>query len=395
LPKEPFHRTDYNDAPSTNVVIENCDFNYLSHFTDVSGHFECQWSQSSGVVLSGKGHRIVNCRIRYSAGSGIVLLGREHRALGNLIEDVDYAATDCSAIHTGVTQRSSTDHEIAYNTVRRCGRSGIAIRQMYRKDTTDASPWKGRVHHNDVSGFGIQDWDLGGICSTGYDSGYVRIDHNLIHDAYENVDDLPGAGGFTAGGVYLDYSTRFLVDHNVIWNVEWGVHLQNQTKGEPSAGHKILRNTIAVRSLGGRPQPYGPFGVVRNSTAPFQDVLVAENIILLQDASPNFKPVDFDTDSAHRRVVENNLVGKSFAELGLKGGTNFPAALRPERDAVRIIDRANARKVEPVGGVAVPKWSKSQEGKAADLGAYEVGEVTWEAGVEAWPKAASQGVLSE
>ena len=85
LPGQPFHRDDFKDAASTGVVLENLTAAYLSHFTDVSGHFICQWGQSSGIILSGRQHRITGCRIRWSAGNGIVLLGREHRALGNLI----------------------------------------------------------------------------------------------------------------------------------------------------------------------------------------------------------------------------------------------------------------------------------------------------------------------
>jgi hypothetical protein len=386
LPRDPYHRDDYKDAPSTNVVVDSCEISYPTHFTDVSGHFECQWGQSSGVVLSGRGHVISNCRIRYSAGNGIVLLGREHRALGNVIEDVDYAATDCGAIHTGVTERASTDHEIAWNTVRRCGRSGIMIRQMTRRDTQDGSLWKGRVHHNDVSAFGLQDADLGGICSTGYDGRYVRIDHNWVHDACEIPDNLPGASGFTASGIYLDYSARFLVDHNVVWNVEWGIHLQNQTGGDIPAGHVVLHNTVAVRSLGGKPQGYGPFGVVRNSKAPFRDTLIANNILLRLDQSPGFKPVDFDSDPALNRAVENNPNGHDAATLGLVGGDTFPAALLPRPDASNLVDAAILPTPTPVNGITPPDWRAALHGKRPDVGAKESGLDPWQPGHQAWKR---------
>ncbi len=163
LPTEPYHQIDaYRDAASSNVVVENIDAAYLSHFTDVSGHFFCQWGSSSGIVLSGRSHRISGSRIRYSSGNGISLLGREHRVIGNLIEDTGYAANDCTAIHTGGTDRGSSDHEIGWNTIRRTGRSGLLPRCSYRSDSGDGSDWKGRIHHNDISQFGIQDWDQGG-----------------------------------------------------------------------------------------------------------------------------------------------------------------------------------------------------------------------------------------
>lgn len=386
LPTEPYFRDDFKDAPSTGVMVSDCSFTYPSHFTDVSGHFECQWSQSSGVVLSGTRHVIMGCHVRHSAGTGIVLLGREHRALGNLVEDVNYAATDSGAFHTGVTQRASTDHEIGWNTVRRCGRSGIMIRQMTRRDCADGSLWKGRIHHNDVSGFGIQDWDLGGICSTGYDGHYVRIDHNWVYDAHENVDNIPGAGGFTAGGIYLDYSHRFLVDHNIVWNVEWGIHLQNQTVGAKTAGFVVVNNTVAVRMLGGNPSLHGPYGVVKNSDASFQDTLIADNLLLLTDDSAKFKPVDFESDSRANRIVENNLTSKRFDDIGLSGGTKFPAALQPANDAPPIKDKGKVRKPPTILELTVPDWNRSFQGKAPDLGATEAGETPWRPGHEFWSR---------
>jgi len=387
LPKVPYHRDDFRDAPSEGIVVSRCTFEYPSHHTDVSGYFECQWGQSSGVVLSGRDHAILGCTIRFSAGNGIVLLGRRHRALGNRIEDVNTMATDCGAIHTGVTERASSDHEIGWNTVARCGRSGIMIRQMTRSDPGDGSLWKGRVHHNDVSAFGMQDWDLGGICSTGYDGHFVRIDHNWVHDAHENVDNLPGAGGFTAGGIYLDYSHRFLVDHNAIWNVEWGIHLQSQTTGSPTAGFVILHNSVAVRMLGGKPSAHGPYGVVRNKDdAPFQDTLVADNLFLLLDGSARFKPVDFASDPAVRRRVENNVSGSDPAAVGITGRPGPAEAFVPVPGAAALIDRAATREVAPVGGLPVPAWQRAVRGAGADIGAYEEGLVPWRAGADAWPE---------
>lgn len=384
LPKDPYHQIDaYQDAPSRHVVLENLDIRYPSHFTDVSGHFFGQWGQSSGIVLSGRHHRIANCRIRYSAGNGISIIGREHRVLGNLIEDTGYAANDCGAIHTGVTGRCSSDHEIGWNTIRRTGRSAILPRSFYRIDASDGSDWKARIHHNDISGFGIQDWDQGGIYAAESASRYLRIDHNWIHDAYENVDGLPGARAYTASGIYPDYMAQWLIDHNVIWNVEWGIHLQNEIgKGTPPAGYLVLNNTIAVRTIGGGKSRHGPYGVVRNSKAGFQDSVIADNLILLMDDSTTFKPVDFESDPALNRVVENNVSGRDPEGLGLSGGAAYPQALVPRADAAQIAGKASARSIDTIAGMPVPPIT----GRNADVGAIPAGGPLWLAGHEAWPE---------
>lgn len=384
LPEEPFHQIDrYKDAPSEGIVLENLDAQYISHFTDVSGHFECQWGQSSGIVLSGRRHRISGSRIRYSAGNGIVLLGREHRALGNLIEDVNYAATDCGAIHTGTTYRCSSDIEMAWNTVRRTGRSGLMNRHAYRSDSTDGSDWKGRLHHNDVSVFGIQDYDLGGICATGMDGRYVRIDHNFVHDAYETPDNVPGSRAFTAGAIYLDYCRRFVVDHNVAWNVEWAIHLQNELDSgkQGPAGYVILNNSVAVKTLGGGPSRHGPYGIVRNSKADLKESVLTDNVVLLTDSSTSFKAIDFESDSSLLRTVDNNLIGSDAETLKLTGGPSFPDALVPHDTATLIINKAPERTFAPVDGLALPPLT----GRIVDLGALPAGTPPWKAGHEAWP----------
>jgi len=379
LPTEPHHQIDaYRDAPSREVVLENLDATYLSHFTDVSGHFFCQWGQSSGIVLSGRNHRIAGCRIRWSAGNGITLLGREHRAIGNLIEDTGYAANDCGAVHTGVTDRCSSDHEIAWNTMRRIGRSGLLPRNMYRSLAAGDSDWKGRIHHNDISQFGIQDWDVGGVYALG-DGRYLRFDHNLIHDAYENVDDL-GDGAFTASGIYPDYGSTWIIDHNAIWNVEWGIHLQNQSDKNQPAGYLVFNNTVAVRMLGGQPSMHGPYGIVRNSDAANQESRIEDNVLVLLDSSARYKPVDFVSDSAVSRMVEGNVTGTSLESLGLTGGKIFPAALVPTAKSSEIAGRSGKRAITTAAGLPVPPIDASP-----DRGAFAVGVEPWQAGHQAWP----------
>lgn len=380
-PKEPFHQGNYRDSKSTHVVLKNITATYVSHFTDMSGHFTCQWGQSSGIGLSGQDHSIEGCRIRWSAGNGITLLGRRNRAIGNVIEDTGYSANDTAAIHTGVTLRCSSDHEIGWNTIRRVGRSAVVPRNLYRSNSADGSFNFARIHHNDIADFGIQDWDLGGIYSS-HDGRWLRIDHNWIHDAHENVDGL-NAGAFSASGVYPDYGSRWIIENNVIWNVEWGIHLQNQDASR-DASYVVRNNTVAVRSLAPQAQPYGPFGIVRNSDAKFAKTIVANNVLVLLDGSKGFKPLDFASDATLGRIVENSVAGSSFAEIDLTGGNRWPEALAPAAGS-RLIDQSRVFEIASEADAPMPKEVPDEVviGTTRDIGAIESGAPMWRAGHEA------------
>lgn len=367
-PAEPFHNPPYNDAPSTGCVLERLEVLYPTHYTDVSGHFNNQWGQSSGIVLSGTGHVLRQSRIRYSAGNLVSLLGRGHRVYDNELTDANYMATSCAAVHTGSTHRGSSDHEIAWNTIARTGKSGLMMSCFYRSDVIDGSDWKGRVHHNDVSQFAIQDADSGGLY-TGGDLRFVRIDHNHFHDAHPNVDSIPGAGNFTVGGVYPDFGRNLIIDHNVIWNVEWAIHLQAQA-GD-TANILVYNNTCAVKRLAPS-VGYGPFGVIKNSGVKHAGTLVQNNIFYSLDGVPGYKPSDFDTDAALDRVVQSNLSWDG------KKGTD-PLFLNPTASDFRLQPSSPARDagqvIEPLqrDGIRVPAFNNPVSGNAVDIGAYEVG----------------------
>jgi len=365
-------------AGSRGVVVEGLRANYLSHFTDVSGHFFLQWGQGSGIVLSGEDHVIRDCVLQYSAGNGIACLGRRNRVVNNFIGDVDYSAVDCSAVNTGGAA-TSEDHEIASNTVRRCGRSGITPRSLKCAVPEDASnTWRARIHHNDISAFGMQDWDVGAIYTAGHDGRFARIDHNWLHDAHPDVDDEPNVGNFTAGGVYLDFARDFIVDHNVIWNVEWGVHLQNVLGGQPDnpANFLCCNNTVLVKGLSNPLPVYGPFGFVCNSPAKHVGTVIANNIVACA------------TDPTHYRPIDSFAAAEKIHNLfwdGVAGSETDPKFLNAAQGDFRLREGSAAQDGGAVipaytrDGVAVPAFNDPAVG-APDIGAYEIGGEAWTAG---------------
>jgi len=394
---DPYHREDFNDAPSRGVILDGLEILYPTHYTDISGHFNNQWCQSSGVVLSGKEHVMRNSLIRYSAGNGMTLVGRRHRVYDNEIYDTNYRATKCAAVHCGVTDRGSSDHEIAFNTIARSGKNAIDV-SMYYSTPEQAHDWRGRVHHNAISLFAIQDGDSGAIYSGGTHR-FVRVDHNWIHDAEQNIDGVPGHGNFTVGGVYPDFGSDIIIDHNVIWNVEWAVHVQAQRKEGNEfrdANYLIYNNTLSVN----RSKPsigYGPFGIVTNNNGMGSAQQTAQkgssvmnNIIFNADDAPGYQPIDNEEirwplanifDNLRWDNVPESPTDPEFIEVDGVGYqlSQFSIA----RGSGAIIEPSDLTLTVEVGGHSetflVPFYRDDDDGMI-DQGAYQYGQVPWVAG---------------
>jgi hypothetical protein len=347
-------------APADHIIVDGIEAKYLTHFTEMDGHFFLLWGQNTGIVLSGSDCIVRNCRIQYSAGNGISLLGRRNKAFNNLIEDVSYQQFDTAGISTGGAA-DSFDHEIAYNTIRRTGRSGITPRNLRNSSLTNLVA---RIHHNDISASLLQDFDGGCVYGVG-DGTFVRIDHNWCHDV----------SGFTASGIYPDGLTNWIIDHNVVWNVEWGIHLQNN--GPPEGNALCYNNTILVRNTSGT--PYGPFGFGNNANHGKGDVIVNNIVTCLNPSeSKGYKPISGAFEEAR---IDHNLfwdaVPGSPTDPHFVDIARLDFALRPASPA-----RDKGVMIESMvyGGVAIPAFNDPVIGKVPDLGAYEYGAAVWRAG---------------
>ena len=245
-------------ATASHLVIDGVQGEYLNHFTDVSGHFFLQWTHNTGLVIAGSDNLITRCTVRNSAGNGIALQGRRVRCLGNTVSDVDYTSTDCAGISTGV-QPLAEDMEIAYNRVTRTARTGITLRGLKNSDTAKLVT---RVHHNDVSDFGCQDWDTGAFYMAGMDGTFVRIDHNRFFCT------MPRDGMIF--GMYWDYSKNYIADHNLIWGVPTPIQV-TRAFGDTvdGASNLLIYNNTAIPNdaAWGRPlyADKGIGSVVRNN----------------------------------------------------------------------------------------------------------------------------------
>lgn len=373
-------RSKGSKARSSHIVIERIKAEYLNHFTDCSGHFFLQWGQSTGIVLSGSDHVLRDSVIRYSAGNGVTLLGERHKVLNNVITDVNYAGVDCSAVFAGGAAEAF-DCEIAHNTIARCGRSGITPRNL---KNSQRGKFVARIHHNDIGYCMVQDWDGGCIYWAGCDSTWLRIDHNLCHDAW----------GFINAGIYPDFSKNIIIDHNVIWNCEWGIHIQGyyDPAGLASgAGKERVNNTLVyhntIACLDTSKTGWGPFCIGGGSNDNATSVL-ANNILYLLESASTKKYVSPYNDGLAKAKKLNNLEWdrKDFSSTDplFVDVRRFDFRLRkgsPAIDAGAVLGPFNYE------GLEIPVFVDRTVGPP-DIGAYEFGVEPWTAG-SSLPEAAA------
>ncbi|HEX8834752.1 MAG TPA: sugar-binding protein, partial [Abditibacteriaceae bacterium] len=241
--------------------------------------------------------------------------------------------------------------EIGFNTIRRTGRSGITIREMANSDVNNP---KARVHHNDIGDFMLQDWDGGAIYTASQDANFTRIDHNWMHDAT----------GHTVAGFYPDYTKNWIVDHNVTWNVEWGIHLEGQHEsGVVNA--LVFNNTTLSRDQ---------FIGIGNGQAPGSYYF--NNI-----HNQNFgKAADGARERSHNLQWDNranSVTDPKFANLATNDFTLQSDS--QARDTGRLLDSVST--LQPGNPEVVVKlpFEMPRDGKP-DVGAYEHGEPIWKAG---------------
>ena len=350
-------------APSKNCVVDGITAKYLSHFTDVSGHFFLQWGQSSGIVMSGSDQIIKNSTIQYSAGNGITLMGQRCKALNNFVSDVNYNSTDCSGINTGGSQAITQDHEIGYNTIIRSGRSGITPRNLINSSKTNLIA---RIHHNEISNFMLQDWDGGGIYTAG-SGNFTRIDHNIIHDGT----------GYTVSGIYVDWGKNFVIDHNVVYNVEWGIHLQHNIDGTPTGMSNMIsyNNTIVVKNTSN--VGYGPFGFASSAAANTQlGSICKSNINIYRNGASMTKTSGYSPYSSAfgNAAKSNNLDHPTDPKF-----IDFENGDLSLTEASTAINNGIAMEAITIDGYTIPAYNDPAVG-AVDIGAYEYGQAKWTGG---------------
>ena len=201
-------------------VIKNCRIYYGNHTIASSSSFAV--NQSSVVLNEGsRNNHILRNDIRWGAANGIILKGSGNRVDNNHIGNFNYLGSYACPIE--LRGKNSVTRNQIFNGGRDLIRGG--------GDGCD-------VGYNDLHHSNLINDDCGAIyfCCGTY--GYTRIHHNWIHDITSR-NELHQS--YKATGIYLDNSTKqVIVDHNVMWNLEWAC-IQINWEGEDLL---IYNNTL-------------------------------------------------------------------------------------------------------------------------------------------------------
>lgn len=361
-------------APSSHVALERLHLAYPTHFTDVSGHLAEQWGMSSGIVLAGSDHLLRDSTVRWSAGAAVGMSGPRCRVLNNRFEDTNYAAVNVGA----VVAKRGMNLELAHSTIRRTGKHGVTYPDYNHPDPsvdTHGVSSGNRFHHNDISDFAIQDGDSGAFYGGG-NAGWTRFDHNWLHDAHPNIDGRVGAGNFIATGVYLDNSSHAQVDHNLMWNVEFGINVQQQRPDR--AEHLVYNNSISVIWLKARDQNFYPPQGIHTGISWGNDqtgTVMANNLIWCENDATLYVPIE-STGGPFNAEVRNNLfwdhVANSTTDPRLASAP-FPGRFLLTAASTAAIDQGFDLPASYTrSGVAVPVHRDPDQG-ALDIGALPLG----------------------
>lgn len=310
-------------SSSASILLDQIDAKYISHDMNIEDNPWIAGLKDTGFQLYGNNHTIQYSNLSYSSGNGIVLRGSDHTIMENTIHDMNYAATDAAAIHTGMNGVTplTTGHQILNNALYNAGRSVIVHRNA--QDI--------KIKYNEVYNAGIQVEDLGMIYTYGTDGGGSEIAYNLVHDGLTQHHDV---------GIYLDNnSSNYVVHHNVVWNTDLALQLNAS-----SPGNLVYNNTL----IGNEDSIYNHF------TGDFTGTKIVNNILTN------------DIGGIPSSVLQQTNVYKTTDPQF----TNEAAHDYTLQSTSPAID----------GGTVLSPYTDGYDGSAPDVGAYEFGAAPLQAG---------------
>jgi PA14 domain/Right handed beta helix region len=321
---------------SSNIVLDDIHLRYQSHFTAIRPIAQrASWAigLDSGLILIGKNHSLENSSIAFSAGNGVLLGGTGHTIKNNVIHNVDYAMTDAAAVFTNPDDSPSSGHLIEHNTMFNAGRSMIVHRKTKNL----------KILHNHLFNAGLLTNDLGMTYAYETDGAGSEIAYNLVHDNFAPSESM---------GLYLDnFSSNFVVHHNVVYNVRNAMNLNL-----PSINNRIFNNTFIGwhEAVGG--------GASRLSECDASGTLVSNNIF---SGALNFGG-----------IFDGSRCPSAKANPGLERNLELGPGEKRDPKFVNLIENDYAL---GNGSAAIDAGQKLEpftdgfRGAAPDVGALEVG----------------------
>jgi len=304
-------------SEAQNCTLENCCLRYVEHVQEYPGGKML----ATPNVITGKSNTWQHCLIAYGATTALSMSGEDNALLNCVVHDANYLGSGLG----GLDLSRSVGARVEHCTIFRAGRDTIQHHASKRIS----------LQYNDLYDGNMLNNDAGAIYCWGTDGQGGVIAYNWVHDNPH------------CNGIYLDnFSSNFVVHHNVIWNCGGNaIHINSD-----ALHHLIYNNTIA--------QTDNAFGTY---------------------CYPAYVPTMKGT-----RIV-NNLVNCAMhpksplefvqGELGPELSHNAPGAVDqngyPTKDSAAID-----------AGIAIAGITDGYQSKAPDLGAYEFGGPHWVAGAD-------------
>lgn len=222
-------------AQGSHNLVDDCQFEYISHFTLIADGREGWVDEKGGVLdatlpsqglvgiyIGGTENTVSNSVIRHSAGAGLILQGTRHRVYNNRIEQISYAGTYLSNIfitYDPLLDPAPNDlrggHIISYNTLRMAGRSLIHVNGLgTAPDLSAATRYDAlTITHNEISDGMLLSNDGGLVYGYGVTLGNTEfpgvVAYNVIHDSWNREN---GALVFWDNGTWSVHN-----HHNLLW----------------------------------------------------------------------------------------------------------------------------------------------------------------------------------
>ena len=296
----------------SHCLVDDCHIKYAEHF-----RFNDGYDNGANVNhLAGSYNEWRNSSVVYSAGNGIYDEGSYNKITNCIIHDVDYMASALSNIRSTAYQS-----EYSYNTLFNSGRNII-----YHLGARAI-----KILHNNMYYSGLLTSDMGLTYTWGNDGEGTVIAYNHAHD---NL----GSGS----GIYLDnYSSNYIVHHNLVWNV---------------SGDAIQLNSPSLNNL------------IYNNT-------------LMQNCALAFGYYAYPGETPDQRgtKVKNNLI-KATAQFVT--GANAPEVAYNGNYSIYTTGWPSTGSGAINAGTIIPGYTDGYVGSAPDIGCYETGTSGWQAGAD-------------
>jgi hypothetical protein len=179
-------------------TINSLTIEHPTHLRVTDGYYDVDSANHDFVCqVIGDDNVWKNTLITKSASTGLLIAGNRNRVENNIVEDSVYMGTSHAGFEFVDLQSGCDGNLLVHDTTERTGRAGVAL-----SDATNS-----RVMFNQVSGYGLLGYDVGGIGSWGTDGADSEIAYN----------DVGGVAAFFSNGIYLDDGCKhFIVHHNVV-----------------------------------------------------------------------------------------------------------------------------------------------------------------------------------